>query len=160
MQTHHQFHTYSGSDMVASIYIPGEEPQIFGELSSISYSIYRSKYPVLSLGRITPKGFTRGIRTISGMLSFTDFNESIVLKTMKRLKDMGYHILMDEMPMFNVTITMANEFGSTSKTTLYGITTFTEGKSMSVNDLMQQTVYEFYALDISPMEVVKERKYN
>lgn len=143
--------------MVASIYVPDEEPQVFGELSSISYSIYRAKYPVLSLGRITPKGYTRGIRTISGVLAFTDFNESIVLRTMKKLKTMGYRILMDEMPMFNVTITMANEFGSMSKMTLYGITTFTEGKQMSVHDMGQTTVYEFFAQDISPLEKVTER---
>lgn len=146
-----QNNSYSGSDMVASITIPGEGPVIIGELANVSYSVLREKVPVRSLGRVSMKGYTRGMRTITGILSFIVFDESVVYRCMKELKDRGYRILMDEMPLFDITLTMANEFGSKSSLTIYGVSTFTEGMVMSVNDMMTQNVYEFYALDIDPI---------
>jgi hypothetical protein len=146
--------SYSGTDMVCTINIPGKGPIVFGELSSISYSIYREKVPVRSLGRISMKGYTRGMRTISGILTFTVFDESIVYRCMEELRKQGYRILMDEMPLFDITITMANEYGSQSMLTLYGVTTYTEGKVMSVDEIMTQNVYEFYALDIDPLSKI------
>lgn len=152
----HTFTSYSGADIVAALNIPGKGPQIFGELSSISYSIFREKYPVRALGRVSMKGFTRGMRTITGVMSFTMFDESVVLQAMEEVKKMGYNMLMDEMPMFDITISMANEFGSKSKQTIYGITTYTEGMALSINSLLTENVYEFYALDIDPMRKVSE----
>jgi len=152
----HTFTSYSGSDIVATINIPGKGPQVFGELSSISFSIFREKYPVRALGRISMKGFTRGMRTITGVMSFTMFDESIVLQAMEEVRKMGYNMMMDEMPMFDITISMANEFGSKSKQTIYGITTYTEGMSLSINSMLTENVYEFYALDIDPMRKVRE----
>lgn len=147
----YHYNTYSGTDMVAAINVPNKGPIIFGELSQISYSIYREKYPVRSLGRISPKGFTRGARTITGILGFTVFDESIVYRCMKEIRDLGYKILMDEMPLFDVIITAANEFGSKSTMTIYGITTYSEGKVLSVDAITTENVYEFYALDIAPL---------
>jgi len=145
------FTTYSGTDMVATFQLPGEKARIFGNLSEISYSIYRAKYPVLALGRITPKGFTRGIRSVTGRLTFLDVDQSIVYDCIQSLTKQGYKLLMDELPMFDVTISFANEYGSRSKLIIYGITTVTEGKMMSIDQLMQSNTYEFYALDISPL---------
>jgi hypothetical protein len=150
--------SYSGTDMICTINIPGKGPVVFGELSSISYSIYREKVPVRALGRVSMKGYTRGMRTISGILTFTVFEESIVYRCMEELRELGYRILMDEMPLFDITISMANEFGSQSMLTLYGVTTYTEGKVMSVDDIMTQNVYEFYALDIDPLSRLQRRK--
>lgn len=45
---------------------------------SISYSITREKFPVRAIGHISPKGFTRSIRTISGHITFTIFTKDIV----------------------------------------------------------------------------------
>jgi hypothetical protein len=148
---HQTLTSYAGNDMVATLNIPGKGPLVFGNLSSISYSVYRAKYPVLALGRVTPKGFTRGMRTVSGIMQFTDFDETIVYRCLEEIREMGYKVLMDEMPMFDVTISMANEFGSKSKMTIYGITTYTEGKVMGINSMFTESVYEFYALDIDPL---------
>ncbi|GAK42050.1 hypothetical protein TCA2_4542 [Paenibacillus sp. TCA20] len=150
----HTFTSYSGSDIVATINMPGKGPQVFGELSTISYSIFREKFPVRALGRSSMKGFTRGMRTITGVMSFTMFDESIVLQAMEEVKKLGYNMLMDEMPMFDITISMANEFGAKSALTIYGVTTYTEGMSLSINSLLTESVYEFYALDIDPMRRV------
>jgi hypothetical protein len=152
------FTTFSPSDIVATITIPNKEPVVIGSLNSISYSIYRAKFPVLSLGRITPKGFTRGGRTITGSLNFLDFNQSIVFDLMEEMRETGYKIVMDEMPMFDVTVTLANEFGERSTFTIYGITTFTEGKAISSRSLEISTFYEFYALDITPLSSLKNKR--
>lgn len=146
-----EYNSYSGADMVASITIPGKKPIIFGELANVSYSVMREKVPVRSLGRVSMRGYTRGMRTITGIMSFIVFDESVVYRCMEELKENGYRMLMDEMPLFDITLTMANEFGSKSALSIYGVSTFTEGMVMSVNDMMTQNVYEFYALDIDPI---------
>lgn len=157
------FNSYAGTDMVCSINVPGRGPVVFGELSQISYSIFREKVPVRSVGRITNKGYTRGIRTITGIMGFTVFDESIVYRCMQEIKEQGYRMLMDEMPLFDVTVSMANEFGAQSKMVLYGVSTYTEGMILSVDDVMTQNAYEFYATDIDPMHRVNATaplKYN
>jgi len=158
-QAPHMYHynSFSGADMVCSINMPNKGPVIFGELSSLSYSIFREKYPVRALGRITMKGYTRAMRTISGIMTFTVFDESIVYRCLEELRRTGYRVLMDEMPTFDVTITMANEFGSRSKQVLYGVTTYTEGKVLSIDDIFIQNAYEFYALDIEPLTRIRKR---
>jgi hypothetical protein len=150
------FNSYAGTDMVCSINVPGRGPVVFGELSQISYSVFREKVPVRGLGRVSMKGYTRGMRTITGIMGFTVFDESIVYRCMREIKEQGYRMLMDEMPMFDVTVSMANENGAQSKMVLYGVSTYTEGMIMSVDDLLTQNAYEFYALDIDPMHRVNE----
>lgn len=148
--------TFSGVDMVASINIPGKGPVIFGELAQLSYSVYREKMPVRSLGRITAKGYTRGQRTITGILVFNIFDQSIVYECMKEIHKSGYRMLMDEMPVFDVTVTMSNEYGHKSSMTIYGISTYTEGQVMGVNNLGIQNAYEFYAIDIDPVHILDD----
>ena len=147
--------SYSGSDIVATITVPGRGPVVIGELSSVSYSILREKTPVRALGHINMKGYARGARTITGMLVFTVFNETIVYKLMDEMRDYGYRMLMDEMPTFDITILAANEFGHKSTITIYGVTTYTEGFGISVADMITQTAYEFYALDVDPIQNVE-----
>ncbi|HDX9713171.1 TPA: hypothetical protein ROY21_005102 [Bacillus cereus] len=149
---HKNFNSYTGSDMVCSINVPGKGPVIFGELSSLSYSVYREKYPVRALGRVSMKGFTRGMRTVTGVLGFTVFDESIVYRCMREIKEAGYRMLMDEMPLFDITTSMANEFSAQSSLSIYGVSTYTEGMVLSVDDIFTQNVYEFYALDIDPIQ--------
>lgn len=148
--------SYGGADMLCSINVPGKGPIVFGELSSISYSVFREKFPVRTIGRTTMKGYTRGMRTITGILAFTVFDESIVYRCMDDIRKAGYRMLMDEMPMFDITISMANEFGSKSKMSLYGISTYTEGMNLGIDNMITNNVYEFYALDIDPIHRLDE----
>lgn len=150
--------TYSGTDMVCTLNMPNEGPIVFGELSSLSYSIFREKVPIRALGHISMKGYTRGARTITGVLNFNLFDESIVYRCMKSLRDQGYRIIMDEMPLFDITISLANEYGSRSMMTLYGVSTYTEGMSMSIDDITTHDVFEFYALDIDPISKIRQTK--
>lgn len=151
--SYHVTHSsYTGVDLVCSIQLPNKPPMVFGELYQISYSSFRSKTPVRSLGRVTPKGFTRGSRTITGVMSFSMFDQSIVRKALKEIADQGYHVMMDEMPLFDVTISAANEYGARSKLAILGVTITTEGLAMSVDDVMLSNVFEFQALDLRPFE--------
>ncbi|MGF0347585.1 hypothetical protein ACQR3P_28505 [Rhodococcus sp. IEGM1300] len=143
--------SYSGTDMVATIQLPGGKAMILGELASVNYSVYREKTLVRALGYVRPKGVTRGQRTISGILEFTNFDSSVAYKVLSEYYEMGYHVLMDELPQFDITLTMANESGQRSVFRIYGISTFTEGSMMSIDQLTTRSSYEFYAMDIDPM---------
>lgn len=150
--------SYSGADMVATIQMPGGKAHILGELASINYSVFREKTLVRSLGSVRPSGITRGQRTISGVLEFVNFDRSVAYKLMAEYFDMGYHILMDELPQFDITITMANETGQRSVFRIYGVSTFTEGSMMSIDQITTRSSYEFYALDIDPMAPMNFQK--
>lgn len=150
--------SYSGADMVATIQMPDGRAQVLGELASINYSVFREKTLVRSLGAVRPKGIARGQRTISGILEFVNFDRSVAYKLLSEYFDMGYHILMDELPQFDITITMANETGQRSVFRIYGISTFTEGSMMSIDQITTRSSYEFYALDIDPMAPLNFQK--
>lgn len=47
---------------------------------SATYSIMREVFPVRSVGRSKPNGFTRGPMTISGSLAFTIFTEDVLVR--------------------------------------------------------------------------------
>ncbi len=56
--------------------------------------------------------------------------------------------MMDELPPFNIEITLANEFGDTSRISIVGVE-FTEGnRVMSVEDMQTNEQYSFVAQSI------------
>lgn len=75
--------SFSGADIVATITPLGGRPIVFGEIQTISYSIYRPTRPVYALGRINPKGVVRGQRTIAGSLIFTVFDRHVLKQVME-----------------------------------------------------------------------------
>lgn len=165
----HTYNSFSGCDMVAVINIPGvEKTMVIGELQTISYSIHREVSPVRALGRINPKGFTRGPRTIAGSLIFTVFDNNIVNKIMQEMnraedKRMD-HVVMDEMPPFDVVITMVNEYGQSSYMVIEEIVVVDEGQVMSIEDMITENTMSYMARDIKPLidkevEIIQKQKY-
>src|SRR5437763_13223272 len=75
--------SFSGADIVTSITPYGGSPIVFGELQTISYSIYRPMQPVYALGQINPKGVVRSTRTIAGSLIFTVFDRHVLKEILK-----------------------------------------------------------------------------
>ncbi len=160
------FGAFAGSDMVASINVPGVGPKVFAELATITYSTHRDVRPVRTLGRINPKGFTRAGRTIAGSLIFAVFDRHALLEVLNKigdsyLKDLKtkklgnitipnsrIKVVTDEMPPFDVTISMANEYGSASKIAIYGIRVVDEGQTMSIEDMITENVMQYYAQGI------------
>ena len=146
--------SYAGVDIVATLVIPGQtEPLEIGELQTISYSIHRENVPVRVLGRVGPRGFVKGPRTIAGSLIFTQFDKYFFYKLssfQEHLKS-NLYALSDMLPPFDVTISFANESGSFSKLKIYGITIVDEGSTMSVDDLITEQTFTYMARGIQPL---------
>ena len=146
--------SYAGVDIVATMVIPGQtEPIDIGELQTISYSIHRENVPVRVLGRVGPRGFVKGPRTIAGSLIFTQFDKYFFYKlsTFKNHLANNLYPLSDMLPPFDVTISFSNESGSFSKLKIYGITIVDEGSTMSVDDLITEQTFTYMARGIQPL---------
>lgn len=153
--------SFSGADMVAiiDVNIPNKEgsynkvTKVLGEMMTISYSIHMDKKPVRSLGSVNAKDYVFGPRTIAGSLIFAQFNrhiaQDILAEAEKTVENKhSQMIVMDEMPPFNITISMANEYGSKARLAIYGIRIVNEGNVISVNDVYTENTYQFVATDI------------
>lgn len=166
------YSSFSGTDIVASITPPGGKPIVFGELQTVSYSIHREKFPVRTLGSINPKGFTYGGRTIAGSLIFTVFDRHIIKEAVKQMfnntnkednlydlqtweyTDMLNHMVIDEMPPFDITITFSNEYGQQSTMSILGVTIVDEGQVMSIEDMLTENTMSYMAMDIEVMRSI------
>lgn len=145
------YRSFSGTDALVFIMLPQTEPILLGSLSTISYSMYRDKKPVPVIGRINVGGFTRGTRIYAGTLIFTLLNQHWVnevkekvtwLKSLNRLKT-------DELPLFDLMIVCANEYGAAMQMFIYGVDLTEEGQVLSVEDLFIENTFNFVARDIS-----------
>lgn len=166
----YEFSSFSGHDMVASFTVPGssDDPKVFGELLTLSYSTHRQMVPVRPIGHINPKGYVRGPRTIAGTLVFQALERHIVWEFQDELRKIYEELLrqgrlyeaskipsfflMDELPPFNITVTALNEFGRGGRFSLMGCMIMEEGQVVSIADLAPYQTYTFVALGITPME--------
>lgn len=155
--------SFSGSDMVAvvDINLPNSKggstkvTKVLGEMMTISYSIHMDKTPVRSIGSVNAKDYVFGPRTIAGSLIFAQFNRHIAHellleanKAADAKRSMDQMIVMDELPPFNITISMANEYGQKARLAIYGVRIVNEGNVISVNDIYTENTYQFVATDI------------
>lgn len=147
------YHSYAGTDIVATLVLPNEAPMTLGELQTISYSIHRENTPVRFLGHVNPVAFIKGPRTIAGSLIFTVFNYYAFnrLKQFQAAATQGVYPTSDMLPPFDVVVTFANELGVMSKMRIFGVTIVDEGGTMSVDDLITEQTYSYMARGIQPM---------
>lgn len=150
--------TFSGHDMVCSFELPlptgGTLFKIIGALQTVTYSIHNEKTPVRCVGDMNPKGYVFGTRTIAGTLIFTVFNKHWAKEMMEEyLKnaEVDAHMLTDELPPFNITVSCANEYGAEARLAIYGVTIVNEGQVMSINDVYTENTYQFFATDVDYM---------
>ena len=155
---------YSGCDMTASITVKrkvfNEQTQryemktytsVLGSLSTISYSINMDKHPVRSIGNVNAKDYTIGQRTIAGSLVFAVFNRHFsqdIIEELNVNNTGGTLYLVDEIPPFDITISLANEYGYRSRIVIYGVRMLNEGQVMSINDVYMENTYQFFATDL------------
>jgi hypothetical protein len=164
--------SFSGTDIVATITPLGGKPMVFGEVQTVSYSIYRPITPVYTLGRINPKGVVRGQRTIAGSLIFTVFDRHVLKQAMEsyntnvgskitensyvfsstELSEMKDNMKTDEMPPFDLNITFLNEYGNSATLNIYGVHILTEGQTMSIEDMITENTMQYIAMDIDLMD--------
>lgn len=152
--------SYSGCDIVASvnITIPGQETitRVFGSLQTFSYSIHQEKSPVRALGDVNAITYVDGPRTIAGSMVFAVLDKHVIHEIYDEVTKKGQyvnkHYLMDELPNFDITLSFANEYGRQSTISVYGCTIIDEGQIMSINDIMTENTYHYYATDIKYMD--------
>lgn len=157
--------TYSGADMIVFMAFPNHKPIEIGSVTTVSYTTYREKKQVRTLGRISAKGFTKAGRTISGRMIFTVIYEHIVESLRKEIPYLSEHshILMDELPPFDLVVSFGNEYGGSAGLIIQGVTTVDEQKTMSVEELFTENIFTYIARRIEPMKDtsnITENKWN
>ena len=147
------YQSFSGTDTLAFIMMPGCTPVVIGSLTTISYSMYRNKKPVINIGRTNINGVTRGSRIFAGTMIFTlinqhwlrDLQEQDAVSYLKDFKELK----VDELPLFDIMIVSANEYGSAVSMYIYGIDFTDEAQTISVEDLFTENTFSFVARDVS-----------
>lgn len=156
--------SYSGVDMVVTAQLcmgnVKSEYMTMGSLQTISYSVYDRMEPIHSLGNINAKDYVHTHRYIAGSMVFAVFDQHWCKEFIETyMKTAGISssekILTDEIPPMNITISMGNEYGCSSRIALYSVRLFNEGMTMSVNDIYTEHTYQFVALNIDYLENVE-----
>lgn len=139
-----------------------------GDLQTISYSLFRDKKQIRSLGAVYPRSVVRGNRTIAGTMVFSIFHKHAmhqILETDLTNYSTGVDFdkykyttnLMDQLPPLDISIIFANEYGAFSYMGLYGVEFFQEGATFSIEDVFSENVVQFIARDIDPMRDIDKR---
>lgn len=145
------YKSFSGTDTLAFIMMPGSSPVVIGSLTTISYSMYRNKKPVINIGRTNINGVTRGSRIFAGTMIFTLINQHWLKELQEQLDWLsGFDELkVDELPLFDIMIVSANEYGNYVSMYIFGIDFTDEAQTISVEDLFTENTFSFIARDIS-----------
>jgi hypothetical protein len=149
----------------------GAAPIVLGELHTITYSTFREKGDVRAFGTSDVKGFVRGPRTYAGSMIFSVFNQHALSQLTSGASSgaavLPHHesldarrgvrqgpCLLDQLPLFDVTILFANELGNISRMGIYGIDISSEGQVMSIQDLNIENSVVYKASFVEPMTPV------
>ena len=158
------YKSFSGTDTLVFILLPGTRPVVLGSITTLSYSVYRTKQPVINLGRTNVNGVTRGSRIFAGSMIFTLINQHWLNELIYEKEAEGPNWLSqykelkaDELPLFDLMVISANEYGSYVSMFLYGVDITDEGQVVSVEDLFTENTLSFVARDIdspSPIAII------
>ena len=153
------YQSFSGTDTLAFIMMPGSSPVVIGSLTTISYSMFRNKKPVINIGRTNINGVTRGSRIFAGTMIFTLINQHWLKELQEQLDWLkGFDELkVDELPLFDIMIVSANEYGNVVSMYIYGIDFTDEAQTISVEDLFTENTFSFVARDISNFKSFKRK---
>ena len=148
------YETFSGADMVVYFAFPGYKPIDIGVASLISYSLYREKKQIRTIGAINTRGITKGPRTISGRIVMTVVREHIVEMLRRQIPYMRVikNMLMDELPPFDILVSFGNEYGAAATLVIHGVTLVDEQKTLTVEDLYTENIFTYLARDIDVMK--------
>lgn len=154
------YQSFSGTDTLAFIMMPGSSPVLIGSLTTISYSMYRNKKPVINIGRTNINGVTRGSRIFAGTMIFTLINQHWLRELQEQLTWLKSfnELKVDELPLFDIMIVSANEYGNAVAMYIYGIDFTDEAQTISVEDLFTENVFSFVARDVSNFKALNYKK--
>lgn len=146
--------TFSGTDTLVFVMLPNTAPIVLGSLTTFSYSSYRIKKPVSTIGGINTKGVAKGGRVVAGTMVFTMVNQNWInelIDSVPWLSKMSDEIIYsDELPLFDLMVVSANEYGKYVSMFVYGIDLTDEAQVISVNDLYTENTFSFIAREIRP----------
>lgn len=145
------YRSFSGTDTLAFLMLPGCIPICLGAITTISYSIFRNKKPVINIGRTNINGVTRGSRIFAGTMIFTLINQHWLKEVQNEVDWLGNfnELKVDELPLFDIMIVSANEYGSAVSMYIYGIDFTDEGQTISVEDLFTENTFSFIAREVA-----------
>ena len=144
------YRTFSGTDTLVFAMFPNCTPVCLGTITTISYSLYRDKKQVNLIGRVNAGGFTKGTRTVAGTLIFTLINQHWVNELTEQISYLQNikKIKADELPIFDIMLVCANEYGYSINGFIYGVDVTEEGQIVSIEDLFTENTCKFVARDI------------
>jgi hypothetical protein len=146
--------------------------QNLGTIHTLSYSIFREKVPVRTLGRVYPTAYTRGPRSIGGSLIFTVINKHVFYDLLQL--NLGQYntgtsdhdkfkqttALTDQLPPIDISLVFNNEYGASSYMGIYGLEFLQEGTTFSIEDIYSENVIQYVARDIDLMRPIGTREIN
>lgn len=156
------YHTFTGIDIkaIASLNSSVSELDL---LLSMSWSVHRGVGAGRTLGKPAPGGRTGGGRTIAGTMIFalTDHHpltaiipddykgrETEILNSPDLWKPL---VMADEIPPFDVVLTLVNEYGQAAITTFYGVQVADEGGVFGMDNLVTELVIQYTAVAMDPI---------
>lgn len=154
---HTFYKTFSGTDSLAFILLPECKPILLGSLTTISYSMYRDKKPVTLVGRTNVSGYTRGMRVIAGTMIFTLINQHLSKDLTEQVPYLAEHgkVKADELPLFDIMVISANEYGSATRMMIYGVDITDDAQVLSIQDLFTENTFNFVARDLDEFTAYK-----
>lgn len=154
---HSYYKTFSGADSLAFMLLPDCKPILLGSLTTFSYSMYRDKKPVTLVGKVNVSGYTRGMRVIAGTMIFTLINQHLSKDLVEQVPYLSKHgkIKADELPLFDIMVISANEYGASTKMMVYGIDITDDAQVLSIQDLFTENTFNFVARDLDEFTAQK-----
>lgn len=136
-------------------------------LTSISWSVHRGKSTPRNLGKPSPAIRSRGARTIAGTMIFTvsdhhplldllpaDTASFRKLEFVNSQKQWRPVILSDQLPPFDLTVVLTNEYGNSAILIIYGIDIVDEGSVLSTDNLLTEVTLQYVAVGMDPIQEV------
>lgn len=150
------YKSFSGTDTIAFLMFPGINPIVIGSLTTVSYSMYRNKVPVINIGRTNINGITRGSRIYAGTMIFTLINKHWVRELQDQASYLSAYptLKTDELPLFDIMVVSANEYGNSCVMFVYGVDFTDESQTLSVEDLFTENVFKFVAREVAVFDQV------
>jgi hypothetical protein len=152
---------FTGSNTIAYALLKGKLFPLI-DLMTISYSTFREKYEVQTIGSSNVRGRTRGTRTVAGTLIFAATNEHPLLPLLRSgavRSTFSGNLYPDELMPFDIILSFLSQNpdqydpASTvaSRVVLSGIDLGNESSTISIHQSNTESVMQFMALGLTPM---------
>ncbi len=164
----------SDTNNFANVVVKNEPAEMYiwlGSVISISYSVYRNKKAVHSLGHKVISGFASGPRYVAGTIIKTMFLEDDLILGLQKLREeltksgqytdelailnmaatpqSHSNLMLDDILSCDIVVLYMSEYQENMiKEVIAGATFINNGQVMSVNDMITETTISYIAQDV------------